>query len=54
MPLVLIFFNTALSTMEKSGSISADHVLFQLSRLIGATPVALRAVSRWPRWCCCT
>ncbi|MGO1285068.1 MAG: GntP family permease, partial [Brachybacterium sp.] len=41
MPLVLIFFNTALSTMEKSGSISADHVLFQLSRLIGATPVAL-------------
>jgi GntP family gluconate:H+ symporter len=41
MPLVLIFFNTGMSTLEASGSISADNVLFELSRLIGATPVAL-------------
>jgi GntP family gluconate:H+ symporter len=41
MPLVLIFFNTALSTMESTGSVTAENVLFQLSRLIGATPVAM-------------
>ncbi len=41
LPLVLIFFNTGLSTLEKSGSVSEDNVLFQLSRLVGATPVAL-------------
>ncbi|HIY24102.1 MAG TPA: GntP family permease, partial [Candidatus Brachybacterium merdigallinarum] len=41
MPLVLIFFNTGMSTMEASGSIGADHLVYQLSRLIGATPVAM-------------
>ncbi|QNN82556.1 GntP family permease [Brachybacterium sp. Z12] len=41
MPLVLIFFNTGMATMEKSGSISADNALFHLSRLLGATPVAM-------------
>lgn len=41
MPLVLIFFNTALSTMEKTGSVTDDNVFFQLSRLVGATPVAM-------------
>lgn len=41
MPLVLIFFNTGMSTMEASGSIEADHFGYQLSRMIGATPVAM-------------
>ncbi|MEY8654479.1 GntP family permease [Brachybacterium paraconglomeratum] len=41
MPLVLIFFNTGLSTMEASGSVSDQNVLYQLSRLVGATPVAM-------------
>ncbi|WP_087486221.1 GntP family permease [Brachybacterium massiliense] len=41
LPLLLIFFNTGFSTMEKSGTVTDDNVLFQLSRLIGATPVAL-------------
>ncbi|WP_029360875.1 GntP family permease [Brachybacterium paraconglomeratum] len=40
-PLVLIFFNTGLSTMEASGSVSDQNVLYQLSRLVGATPVAM-------------
>src|SRR5690606_14024631 len=33
MPLGLIFFNSALSTMEKAGSVSDENFLFQLSRL---------------------
>ena len=41
MPLVLIFFNTGLSTMEASGSVSDQNALYQLSRLVGATPVAM-------------
>ncbi|GAA4520278.1 GntP family permease [Brachybacterium paraconglomeratum] len=41
MPLVLIFFNTGMSTLEKSGTVGADNVFFQFSRLIGATPVAM-------------
>lgn len=41
LPLVLIFFNTGLSTMEASGSVSDQNMFFQLSRLIGATPVAM-------------
>lgn len=41
MPLVLIFFNTGLSTMEASGSVSDQNVFYQLSRLVGATPVAM-------------
>ena len=41
MPLVLIFFNTGLSTMEAAGSVTDENVLLQLSRLIGATPVAM-------------
>ena len=41
MPLVLIFFNTGFSTMEASGSVSDQNVLYQLSRLVGATPVAM-------------
>ena len=41
LPLVLIFFNTAFSTLEAQGTVSEDNLGFQLSRLIGATPVAL-------------
>ena len=41
LPLVLIFFNTGFSTLEKSGTVTDENVLFQFSRLIGATPVAL-------------
>ena len=41
MPLVLIFFNTGLSTMEASGSVSDQNVFYQVSRLVGATPVAM-------------
>ena len=41
LPLLLIFFNTGFSTMEQSGTVTDDNFLFQLSRLIGATPVAL-------------
>lgn len=40
-PLVLIFFNTGFSTLEASGAVDSDNVGFQLSRLIGATPIAL-------------
>ena len=41
LPLLLIFFNTGMSTMEAAGSVGADNVFFQFSRLLGATPVAL-------------
>ncbi|WP_114853103.1 GntP family permease [Brachybacterium sp. YJGR34] len=41
LPLVLIFFNTGLSTLEQTGTVTDENVFFQLSRLIGATPVAL-------------
>ena len=41
LPLVLIFFNTAFYTLEAQGTVSEDNLGFQLSRLIGATPVAL-------------
>lgn len=41
LPLLLIFFNTAMSTAQASGAVTEDNVLFALSRLIGATPVAL-------------
>lgn len=41
MPLVLIFFNTGMSTLEQQETVTADNIFFQLSRLIGATPVAL-------------
>ena len=41
LPLLLIFFNTGFSTLEKSGTVTDENILFQFSRLIGATPVAL-------------
>ncbi|MGP9735894.1 GntP family permease [Brachybacterium sp. AOP42-C2-15] len=41
MPLVLIFFNTGMSTLEKQGTVTADNIFFQFSQLLGATPVAL-------------
>ncbi|MGO1408849.1 MAG: GntP family permease [Brachybacterium sp.] len=41
LPLVLIFFNTAFSTLETQGTVTDSNFFFQLSRLIGATPVAL-------------
>ncbi|EYT51417.1 GntP family permease [Kocuria rosea] len=41
LPLVLIFFNTLFTTLEASGSVGEDNVLFRLSRLIGNTPIAL-------------
>lgn len=41
LPLFLIFFNTGFSTLLASGAVTEDNPLFQFSRLIGATPVAL-------------
>ncbi|MFC7455829.1 GntP family permease [Brachybacterium sp. GCM10030267] len=41
LPLVLIFFNTAFSTLNEQGTVGEENFGFQLSRLIGATPVAL-------------
>lgn len=41
LPLALICFNTVMSTLKASGSVSEDSALFAASRLIGATPVAL-------------
>ncbi|MFC0675897.1 GntP family permease [Brachybacterium hainanense] len=41
LPLVLICFNTVLSTMEAGGSISSDNILYELSRLVGTTSMAL-------------
>jgi H+/gluconate symporter-like permease len=41
LPLVLIFFNTLFTTLEASGAVGEDNVLFRLSRLIGNTPIAL-------------
>ncbi|MFC7376501.1 MULTISPECIES: GntP family permease [unclassified Brachybacterium] len=41
LPLVLIFFNTAFSTLNEQGTVGEGNFGFQLSRLIGATPVAL-------------
>ncbi|WP_298175694.1 SLC13 family permease, partial [Saccharomonospora sp.] len=41
LPLVLIFFNTVFSTLEQSGTVSAENFFYQLSRLIGNTSVAL-------------
>ncbi len=41
LPLVLIFFNTIFSTLEASGTVADDNFVFQMSRLIGTTAVAL-------------
>jgi len=41
LPLVLIFFNTGMSTLEADGTVSDQNFAFQLSRLIGETPIAL-------------
>lgn len=41
LPLALIFYNTLFTTLEASGTVSDDNVLFQVSRLIGNTSVAL-------------
>ncbi|MFC3298061.1 GntP family permease [Arthrobacter agilis] len=41
LPLVLIFFNTLFTTLEADGAVDAENGLFQISRLIGNTPVAL-------------
>ncbi|MFV0426432.1 MAG: GntP family permease [Beutenbergiaceae bacterium] len=41
LPLALIFFNTAMSTLEQSGGVTDGSLLYGLSRLVGATPVAL-------------
>ncbi|MER2136295.1 MAG: GntP family permease [Arthrobacter sp.] len=41
LPLVLIFFNTLFSTLEANGGVDDANFLFQLSRLIGSTPIAL-------------
>ena len=45
LPLVLIFFNTVFSTLEASGTVSDDNLLYGLSRLIGTTAVALLIAS---------
>jgi len=41
LPLILIFFNTLLSTMNETGSVGDENVFYRLSELIGATPIAL-------------
>ncbi|MDF2824315.1 MAG: permease [Mycobacterium sp.] len=41
LPLTLIFFNTAFSTLEANGTVDDDNIAFQLSRLIGTTSMAL-------------
>jgi GntP family gluconate:H+ symporter len=41
LPLFLIFFNTLFSTLEAGGTVDSENILFQLSRLIGSTPIAL-------------
>ncbi|MGB3257788.1 MAG: GntP family permease [Ornithinimicrobium sp.] len=41
LPLVLIFFNTIFSTLEASGTVADDNLVFQMSRLIGTTAIAL-------------
>lgn len=44
LPLVLIFLNTGLDTLNRSGALSdgtADQTWFQLLRMLGETPVAL-------------
>ena len=41
LPLFLIFFNTLFSTLEAGGTVDDQNILFQLSRLIGSTPIAL-------------
>lgn len=57
-PLVLISFNTVLSTLESTGAISEDNIVFSVSRLIGQTSVALGIAALFamlflyalPRW----
>lgn len=49
-PLVLIFFNTTFATLEASGSVDSDNLAFQLSRLIGATPIALLISALLAMW----
>ncbi|MDO5644521.1 MAG: GntP family permease [Dermabacter sp.] len=41
LPLVLIFYNTLFSTLQQSGTVDEGNFAYQLSRLIGNTPVAL-------------
>ena len=41
LPLLLIFFNTGMSTLESQGTVSDQNLAFRVSRLIGETPIAL-------------
>ncbi|GAA1732291.1 GntP family permease [Brachybacterium phenoliresistens] len=41
LPLVLICFNTVMSTLEAGGTVDADNGIYQLSRLVGTTSMAL-------------
>ena len=41
LPLVLIFLNTGLTTLGKTGAVSEDNVLVQILIMLGQTPVAL-------------
>src|SRR5690606_1545050 len=49
-PLVLIFFNTGFSTLEANGAIDGDNIGYQLSRLVGATPIALLISALLAMW----
>lgn len=40
-PLVLIFLNTGLSTLEKTGQVDGESRLVQIAKMIGETPIAL-------------
>lgn len=50
LPLVLIFFNTLLSTLQQNGTVGKESPVFQLSRLIGNTPIALLISALLAMW----
>jgi gluconate:H+ symporter, GntP family len=41
LPLLLIFFNTGMSTLASNGTVAEDATVVEIAQLIGATPIAL-------------
>jgi gluconate:H+ symporter, GntP family len=41
LPLVLIFFNTGMSTLATAGTVDEESTVVEIAQLVGATPVAL-------------
>ncbi|GAA4428444.1 GntP family permease [Georgenia halophila] len=50
LPLVLIFFNTLLTTLTETGALDQENVFFRLSELVGATPIALLITALVAMW----